>query len=311
MFIDHYGQHDGITNVLVDSDLRRLHQRDQERRASKLEVPLLVWQGALRTPGVDRLMKRRDWAFRLLEAMPPSSDWPWKMTSSRGDVTDAEAIRGAVARACGIDGAVQGNVHVTLEVRRYEDRDDVRGGIAWWRERARCVTDTNEVGAAFVEAWLAALERAEDAGSLLFSEQLSIIVSKDPLQPVATLTPTLHADSFYGERETAITSLLEAGWDAMGGALFLPNRRMSDLWHLRPIRVERFFEDLRNETVLRSASGDVLVYDGMLDESGQRHRSRGIPHISSDLPGLGSRLCILMHHRATDASRARDAGSLQ
>lgn len=311
MFIDHYGERDGIANVLVDRDLRQLHQRDRDKRAANIPIPLLVWQGALRTPGLDRLMKRRDWAYRLLEAMPPSPEWPWKMVSGQDELTDAAQIRDAIARACGMDGFVQGNVHVTLQVRRYDDRDDVSGGISWWQERAGSVAGLNEVGAAFMEAWMEALLRAKQAGSLFFSEQLSIIVSKDPGQPVATLTPTLHADQFYGERETAIASVLEAGWEAMGGALFLPNRRMSELWHLRPIHVERFFQDLRNETVLRSASGDVLLYDGMLDASGQQDKARGIPHVSSDVPGLGSRLCILMHHRATAAASVGNAGSLQ
>jgi hypothetical protein len=86
----------------------------------------------------------------------------------------------------------------------------------------------------------------------------------------------------------------------------MPTRRMSDLLDLRPLTVPRILEALPDEPLLTSQGGDLLIYDGQLDADGERDHARGIPHISSDMPGLTSRLVILIYHQlARSAAPAR------
>jgi hypothetical protein len=203
----------------------------------------------------------------------------------------------AVSAAAAINGSPSRNAHVTLELRTYEERASEIGGHSWWRERLAKVGESNAFGLAFATALLGLHARAEDAGSELFVEQLSIILAKDPMTPLATLTPTLHSDMYYGVRETAITSLLERGYDQMGGAMYIPARNMAELWSMRPIMLNKIELELSAEHVVQTGSGDVLIYDGMIGPDGVRRPQNGIPHISSDVPGKSARLAILMHHR--------------
>ncbi|WP_316168781.1 MULTISPECIES: hypothetical protein [unclassified Bradyrhizobium] len=301
MFVENYELPDSAREcVSVSSDLHQLLGR-KSRQGANADQSLLVWRRAFVQPELKECFSAPSWPFELLEALPPSPEWPWVLVKGEERVNDANAIREALLYASGTKGAPVGNVHVTLELRSYEERSSFSGGLGWWQTRQADIAGRNAFGHAFVTALISVLERAVAVGSELFTEQMSVIVSKDASSPVATLTPTLHSDKFYGIRETAITSLLENGWEGHGGALFLPACRMDRLWHLRPITIAKLVEQLADELVLRTGSGDILLYDGMVGVDGVASPSNGIPHISPDVPGMSSRLGILMHHRERKA----------
>ena len=59
-------------------------------------------------------------------------------------------------------------------------------------------------------------------GAQMFTEQLSVVITKDPDSLSSGIAPILHSDNAYGHRESAITSILEKGWDKFGGTFYLP-----------------------------------------------------------------------------------------
>jgi hypothetical protein len=264
---------------------------------------LLVWKGGFRSKELDAHFARPSWPLELLEALPPSARWPWKLDVAGAEVCDPAAIFAAVERASGANRSPKTNVHVKLELRAYQERGNSEGGARWWRER-EAICATNAFGRAFHDVLTTFFELSGQAGSALYTEQISVILSKDEAVPVATLTPTLHSDSFYARRETAIVSLLEKGWDMSGGTHFLPLRNMAELWDRRPITMETLRTQMVGECAVVAGHGDVMIYDGMIGPDGSAERSRGVPHISPDQPGRASRLCLLMHHERP----AREAG---
>lgn len=282
--------------VVVSSDLGHL-LCDKSGQRTMPDQSLLVWRQAFLQLDLQAFFCEPSWPLELLGALPPSAEWPWVLVLGEERVSDVKVMREALRLAAGLNGKPTGNVHITLELRNYEERSSFAGGLGWWKTKQASVADRSEFGRAFMSALISVLERAKAIGSDLFTEQMSIIVSKDASSPIATLTPTLHSDKFYGIRETAITSLLEEGWEGYGGAMFMPATRMDRLWHLRPITVSTLTEKLTDELIVRTGSGDILLYDGMVGIDGVASPSNGIPHISPDVPGMSSRLGILMHHR--------------
>lgn len=152
------------------------------------------------------------------------------------------------------------------------------------------------IARALLDRLIELLASASECGGQLLVEQLTIIVAKDAAEPLRTLTPLLHADEYYGPRETAISSLCESGWSRYGGALFLPTCRMSDFAEAGPVDMQRLTSGLTKEPVVMPGTGDVLFYDGMNGKDGTTAPSRGVPHISADVAGASSRLVILMRH---------------
>lgn len=296
-------------HVAVSPDLYQLLADDDAAHRAKLNRALLVWRGGFASTGLTAALDEADWPIRMLDAMPPSEDWPWKLVAAGAKVTDPAQILAALTAATGAHAQPRGNVHLTLELRRYEEKLGTVGGLEWWLARKRDLESRGGFAGTFIHTVLKTLEDACAAGSRLFIEQLSIVISKDPAAALSTLTPTLHADEYYGRRQTAIVSLLERGWSSVGGAVFVPMRSMQDLWHLRPITMQTLDEKLEGETLLCTDSGDVLLYDGMVGTDGTPNRANGIPHISPDVPGKTSRLCVLMYHkRLPDTAEPVDHG---
>jgi hypothetical protein len=281
----------------VSANLNQLLANDEVAARDGIHRTLLVWRAGFASTALSAAFATAGWPMRLLQAMPPSPAWPWKWVTAESSETEAARIMPAVQLASGVERPPEGNVHLTLELRRYEEKHSTVGDLVWWKSRQHALEQSGEFGRAFIATLLRAFEMAQAAGSELFTEQLSIVISKDPHAALFTLTPTLHADEYYGRRQTAIVSLLETGWDSVGGAVFLPKRSMQELWHLRPITLQRLQDEFDDEVLLRTESGDVMIYDGMINEQGVVVRDQGIPHISPDAVGKTSRLCVLMYHK--------------
>jgi hypothetical protein len=247
------------------------------------------------------------WPLSLWNAFAPNDGWQWSIRSERDEEkTDHQLILERLRMATGADGPPSGNVTASVVFRHYRDRTSSQGSADWLRERLSGRARVAGFADDLISAVLKMQQRVAETGNTLYVEQLSIVLSKDASQPTAALAPHLHSDIAYGRKESAITSLLEPGWDACGGSLFMPTRRMSELWEMRPLTVSKILEELPDEPLLTSNGGDVLIYDGQLDTNGERNYANGIPHISSDMPGLTSRLAILMyHHLAGSAAPTR------
>ncbi len=80
--------------------------------------------------------------------------------------------------------------------------------------------------------------------------------------------------------------------------MYLPERRMDQLWHIRPITIDKLMNDMQDEVILKTGSGDILIYDGMIGADGVALTRNGIPHISPEIAGKSSRMSVLMHRRA-------------
>ena len=139
---------------------------------------------------------------------------------------------------------------------------------------------------------------AATCGAGIIIEQLSIILSKSTAAQTRTLTPHVHADEYYGRRETAIASLLESGCNPAGGTLFLPTQRMAALAPRGPVDITEIDGKLAGMPLMASRSGDVCIYDGMLTPSGEKDPHLGVPHVSADIQGRSARLVVLMRHRS-------------
>lgn len=302
MFIRDYALPEHLAHrVLVGDDLEWPIEADRGRPPS-IAPDLLVWRGAFCQPGLLAHFEHPHWPLDLLDALPCPT-WPWILLMRREMQMDpADILRRTIA-AAGVSGPPEGNIHLKLEIRRWEDRATAIGGLDWWLERAQEVAQRNSFGAVLIAALIGVLITATQRGVPLFTDQLSIVLTKHPQSPASGIAPLLHSDRAYGHRESAITSLLEKGWDACGGALYVPGRRMSELQSLLPITVQDIDRKLSREAVLMSQSGDLLIYDGMLSPSGQSHAQLGIPHLSAELPGRAARLAILMYQPVTSRTR--------
>ena len=140
------------------------------------------------------------------------------------------------------------------------------------------------------------LEQLDSLGSSVFVEQLSVVLNKDEDQPLCSITPMLHTDVNAGAWGASVSSLLEEGLNPYGGVMFLPTSTMSELDHLYPITLENLPRQLDSVPFLATSSGDMLIFDGMIDKVGASDRRNGIPHISADTVGQSARLALLMYH---------------
>lgn len=268
---------------------------------------LLVWRNALPAARLQRAMGDPSWPLSLWAALAPRDGWQWSLRSEEGEEReDHRSMFERLREATGAEQPPSGNVTASLVFRHCRDRTGTQGSADWLRERLRVQAQATGFAGDFISAVLQMQERVAETGNALYVEQLSIVLSKDVSRPCSALAPCLHSDIAYGRRESATVSLLEPGWDARGGSMFMPTRRMSDLLDLRPLTVPRILEVLPDEPLLTSQGGDLLIYDGQLNADGERDYARGIPHISSDMPGLTSRLVLLIYHRpAVSAVPAR------
>lgn len=291
--VENYERCHSSESVIVDGDYAALSERDG---ALGHQSALLVWKEGFLNEGLKRHFARADWPIELVKAFAPS-EWRWVMKyPEEGDLV-AESMS-ILEKAAGLNGRPDGNIHLTLELRSYDVRDSEVGGLSWWQSRAHSVRGKTELGDLFVNRLLDVLAEVERSGASFFVEQLSIIISKDEMASQGTLTPFLHSDMYYGVRETAITSLLETGWEGHGGALFMPDVKMAHFGEDdESIGLQETFELAFEHALWKTYSGDILIYDGQIKD-GEACGSRGIPHISPDQPGRSSRLCVLMHHKS-------------
>ncbi|MDH1281560.1 hypothetical protein ACPA1H_20855 [Ectopseudomonas chengduensis] len=293
LIVEDYQLSHSTENVIVDDSYAALSKRDTELR---YKPALLVWKDGFLDKELKQHFSRPNWPVDLVKAFGPS-EWRWIMKyPEEGELVNESML--ILEKAAGLHGRPDGNIHLTLELRSYDVRDSDVGGLNWWRSRASAVRGRTELGDLFVNRLLEVLSEVECSGGSLFVEQLSIIISKDGTASQGTLTPFLHSDMYYGVRETAITSLLESGWEGHGGALFMPDVKMAQFGEDdESIGLQNTFELACEHSLWRTYSGDILIYDGQIKE-GKACGSRGIPHISPDQPGRSSRLCVLMHHKS-------------
>jgi len=293
MFIRDYALPQEISKeVSVSYSLNALIAAD--RRLDKCDRPsLLVWRGAFRQPKLLAGFTSAAWPTKLLEAFPVEQGWPWVLLWRTETCTDPGEILRRTVAASGIEGTPVGNVHLKLEIRRWEDRATTIGGLEWWLARADEITERNAFGGTVLNSIIKVLRKFRSAQRELFVDQLSIVLTKDAGAASAGIAPILHADNAYGHRESAISSILEQGWDRFGGTMCVPGRRMIDLRPLLPMTAEEIATKLPDTPVVITNSGDLLIYDGMLGEDGQDRPENGIPHMSPDISGFSSRFAIL------------------
>ncbi|CAN7427678.1 hypothetical protein LJR231_002772 [Phyllobacterium sp. LjRoot231] len=259
---------------------------------------ILIWRGALLNDAIREWLISSSWPLSCFNSFSTDKRWEWTVTNDQQieSVDKADIIRQITSASPSADNAAQGNIIATLKIRDYEQRDDYVGGSSWWRE---CLDKKQNIDLGFghdlAMMLMQQLENASRvANTTLVVEQISMVLAKDPTKPLATLTPTLHSDSYYGARESAICSLTERGFNRFGGAVFLPSYNMDELWHQRPIDMEKLQFLFKDTEMFHPSSGDVAIYDGMINGAGIQDRSLGVPHISPDIPGLSSRLVVLM-----------------
>lgn len=272
----------------------------------ELKPPALyIWRGALKDPAIDSEMKRADWPLQILHSLPAASGWNWELKSSAhaNNVTQWSEIIDLATAACGIRDKSSGNVTVTLPLRAYEEKSAVIGTSRWWREQHSRLSLSSPLAASFHLKLQEMLNQADEAGASLSVEQISLIIAKDESDSIATLTPTLHSDSYYGPRETALCSLVERESSQYGGTLFAPTVTMDKLERYRPIDLPKMLDLLSDEPIVEASSGDVVLYGGMIGHDGKTCASNGVPHISPDMPGRSSRLVILMRNSRQTAVR--------
>lgn len=280
------------------SDLYR-HDAD----GSMMRADVLVWPGALATRQICSFFDRSEWPLELLSSLilPEDEDWLFAHSDDadqsrpRPGLTESDLSR--IAKAAGVEQAPCGNFRCTWWIRRYDQTDEHSGSIAYFQSVQQRLQPGPSLGRALIERLIDVLTAAHTNGGDLLVEQLTLIVAKDEARPLRTLTPRLHADEYYGARETAISSICETGWSRQGGALFLPTCRMSDFAGVGPIDMKRLRAGVTSEPVMGSDSGDLLIYDGMRMADGTVDRGQGVPHISSDVLGESARLVVLMRHR--------------
>lgn len=266
-------------------------------RDDRTEEPIYIWRRAFGA-ALEQDMLAPAWPLSVLETLPEPKGWVWSLAPRDAEQPPTwDELVGQVKRAAGIGGPIQGNVVATLLLRTYDDRDSRIGDRDWWFQHGDRVVKGSSFGERFFGALMNILERADQAGWDLAVEQISIVLSKDPKQPSSTLAPTLHSDLGYGHLESVIASVIEPGFDEMGGVLFVPGRRMDELEAIAPITLSTLRTKLAHEPVMVTGSGDVIVYSGMIGADGIRARQNGIPHISPDRPGKSARLALLMRRR--------------
>jgi hypothetical protein len=282
--------------VLVRSDPNDLVSA---MRGSEDAWRLMIWHGAFDNPVIHAAMARSDWPIRLVSAMALGRDWPWRAEKgSYGPVdTQSEAIE-ALTSSSGVDGAPRRNLLMTLKIRDFDDRASELGGLEWWKSRSKRLRGIDDFPASFIRQIIEVLEQLHNLGAEVFVEQLSIVLNKDVAEPLCSITPTVHTDAFAGKWGASVSSLLEHGHNPNGGALFLPTCVMRELDPLRPITMEKLTSDFSAVPLLAAGTGDMFIFDGMIDRSGVGDRSNGVPHVSADRSGSGARLALLMYHAA-------------
>ena len=284
-------------SVVVSDILSELYRDDRSREEGN-RIRLLCLKNGLRSDDLMRGMSSPFWALDLIQEFRSLGGDGWLIsTSALKDRSMSPSDFPLVARAAGVDGEPNGNARCTLPIRRYDERQSQSGGLEW----LEALIDLNSASGGIVQPLLKSLrgliQSATENGAGLYVEQITVVIAKDAKANNTCLTPRLHADEYYGWRETAVASLLETGWSDTGGTWFLPASYMPEFPDGDAIKPADFTSRrFANIPTVYSGNGDVCIYDGMLDMTGKANPSLGLPHISGDLPGKSSRLVILMNH---------------
>jgi len=286
-----------LGSVVVSDQLSELYLDDKQRDEGN-RARLLCLRNGMRSDNLVRRMSEPVWPLELIRELRIPGEAGWLV--STGALQDRSMTPGDlswVARAAGIDGEPAGNVRCTWPIRRYDERSSQTGSLEWLEELLERNGNAQGIVQPLLNALRELIHSARDNGAKLYVEQITAVIAKDAKSNNTCLTPRLHADEYYGCRETAVASLLEKGWSEKGGTWFLPACYMPEYPDgdaIEPANVasERFADI----PVVYSGSGDVCIYDGMLDMTGNADPRLGLPHISGDLPGESSRLVILMNH---------------
>ncbi len=307
MFIENYQlpENDLVTLRLGNS--ANIMVESQSPTTSSQPASLVVWQDAVKAPEIDEGMKNQNWANRVLSSLPMANGWKWeaRRSGSKETITDWSKILDFSAAASGVTGRPDGNLIVTLNLRTYEEKTSFIGSHLWWKEQVEQSAIADVFVRTFLNKLTGMLFQAHDVGADFCVEQIALIITKDKNNKAATLTPTLHSDMYYGFRETALCSILEPGYNPYGGTIFLPTANMKTLEKHRPINMEKLISLFPDIPVIKSKSGDIVLYDGMIGADGVANTKNGVPHMSTDTPGASSRLVTLIRNRRVAMSAAQ------
>jgi hypothetical protein len=276
----------------------------EHRRSAVRETRLTAAVGAFLTPPLASLMASPSWPLDLLTGSALGAGQFWSI--SRGgveeEIVDTQHTS-LVRKAAGVDGPPASNLRLTWSIRKYAERDNWLGSLGWVETAAERNNDREGLPTALLHRLCQLFSIARAAGAEFFLEQITIILAKDPSLPNPCLTPRLHADEYYGRRETAVVSLLEEGWSADGGTWFMPTLTMRDIGDGDQITPERIRDWYPVTPIVATGNGDLCIYDGMRNADGIMSPDLGVPHISGDIPGASSRLVVLLHHRPAEKPR--------
>lgn len=281
--------------VYVSDDLADLYANDR-RNSNKFK--LLCLRTRLIDSELTHFMSQADWPLHLTAQLQlPLGDHWLIATESSGDKRMNATDRQLLEAAAGATDTPSGNVRCTWPIRRYDERESSNGSVEWLAQMLKANRDAQGVVRPLLTYLSQLLQSARDNGAAFFIEQISLIIAKDPNADNSCLTPRLHADEYYGQRETAILSLLEPGWSEKGGTWFLPADDMNVYPDGDYIRPEDLSGDhFRDTPIVYSSHGELCLYDGMKNKSGNVCQHLGLPHISGDLTGQSSRLVVLLNH---------------
>lgn len=290
-------------SVVVSESLADLYVDDLQRpRESRAK--LLCLRGGLQIAEIRDSMRNNSWPIELVKELRLRDGDHWLIADNAlSDRTMTAKDIPAIGACAGIDGVPTGNVRCTWPIRRYDERTSVRGGLTWFEELLLDNQSAPGIVQFLLHYLIRLMQSAREHDASLFVEQVSVILTKDAQSNNKCLTPRLHADEYYGHRETAVLSLLESGWSETGGTWFFPNQTIADYpdgYDIRPDHIvgQRFI----NTAVVYPGNGDLCIYDGMQDSFGKARIQAGLPHISGDIAGRSSRLVVLMNHVSPDQS---------
>lgn len=297
MFIDCLeASTNSLLKVKASKSISSLYGSDLNDKGKLPRILCLL--GALRSARISQGMSISSWPIDLIQNLKPLDGNKWLI--AHDSLVEEQLTRDdfeTICNATGMRGKPRGNVRCTLPIRRYDERNSSIGGIDWLEQLIK----SNNSSAGMILPLLLAIKKvmidAKANRADLFLEQISMVIEKDPSAADTCLTPRLHADEYYGFRETAVASLIEKNWSPNGGTWFLPTCTMQDYPDGNTIKPSDLHSDrFQDVPIVYSSSGDLCIYDGMLDEQGVSCANLGLPHISSDIPGRSSRLILLFHH---------------
>lgn len=281
-------------HVIVSDSLARLYEADRRRTYT-----LLCRQRGLWSEQLEAIFSVPTWAAGLFAdlKMPEGAHWLFALDRlNERPATPDDLLR--VRHASGVHGAPRDNLRLTWSIRAYSERSSTAGDLPWLQRLHALNANGPPAARAISHGLLQLSTEAAACGAGIIIEQLSIILSKSTADQTRTLTPHVHADEYYGHRETAIASLLESGCNPAGGTLFLPTQRMAALDLRGTVDITDIDRKLSDVPLMATRSGDVCIYDGMLTPAGEKDPHQGVPHVSADIQGRSARLVVLMRHRS-------------